>query len=140
MSAYELTEALLPEIESNSPDFVCLNYANADMVGHTGVWDAAIKAVETVNNCVEKVITTALKNNYTIFLTADHGNADYMINEDGTPNTAHTLNLVPLFIISNDWKGRIEAGKLGDVAPTILKMMGLPIPIEMTGKILISTD
>jgi 2,3-bisphosphoglycerate-independent phosphoglycerate mutase len=138
MSAYELTAALLPEIESGSPDFVCLNYANADMVGHTGVWEAAIKAVETVNNCVEKVVTAALKNNYTIFLTADHGNADYMINEDGTPNTAHTLNLVPLFIISNDWKGRIEAGKLGDVAPTILKMMGLPIPSEMTGNILIS--
>jgi 2,3-bisphosphoglycerate-independent phosphoglycerate mutase len=110
------------------------------MVGHTGVWEAAIKAVETVNNCVEKVVITALKNNYTIFLTADHGNADYMINEDGTPNTAHTLNLVPLFIISNDWKGRIKAGKLGDIAPTILKMMGLPIPIEMTGNILISTD
>jgi 2,3-bisphosphoglycerate-independent phosphoglycerate mutase len=138
MSAYELTSALLPEIESGNPDFVCLNYANADMVGHTGVWEAAIKAVETVNNCVEKVVTAALKNNYTIFLTADHGNADYMINEDGTPNTAHTLNLVPLFIISNDWKGRIEAGKLGDVAPTILKMMGLPIPSEMTGNILIS--
>jgi 2,3-bisphosphoglycerate-independent phosphoglycerate mutase len=140
MSAYVLTEALLPEIEAGNPDFVCLNYANADMVGHTGVWEAVVKAVETVNNCVEKVVTTALSNNYTIFLTADHGNADYMINPDGSPNTAHSLNPVPLFIISNDWKGKIEKGKLGDIAPTILKMMGLPTPSEMTGNILISTD
>jgi 2,3-bisphosphoglycerate-independent phosphoglycerate mutase len=137
MSALELTDALLPEIESGSPDFVCLNYANADMVGHTGIWEAAIKAVQTVNRCVEKVVTIALKNNYTIFLTADHGNADYMINADGSPNTAHTLNPVPLFIISNDWNGRISSGKLGDIAPTILKMMDLPIPKEMTGNILI---
>jgi 2,3-bisphosphoglycerate-independent phosphoglycerate mutase len=140
MSAYELTEALLPEIESGSADFVCLNYANADMVGHTGVWQAAIKAVETVNNCVEKVVTAALKNNYTVFLTADHGNADYMINADGSPNTAHTLNPVPLFIISNNWKGKITPGKLGDIAPTILKMMELPAPIEMTGNVLIETN
>jgi 2,3-bisphosphoglycerate-independent phosphoglycerate mutase len=140
MSAYELTEALLSEIESGSADFVCLNYANADMVGHTGVWEAAIKAVETVNNCVEKVVTAALKNNYTVFLTADHGNADYMINADGSPNTAHTLNPVPLFIISNNWKGKITPGKLGDIAPTILKMMELPAPIEMTGNVLIETN
>ena len=137
MSAYELTDALLPEIESGSSHFICLNYANADMVGHTGIWEAAIKAVETVNNCVERVVTAALKNNYTTFLTADHGNADYMINPDGTPNTAHTLNPVPLFIISNDWKGKLKAGKLGDIAPTILKVMNLPIPTEMTGNILI---
>jgi 2,3-bisphosphoglycerate-independent phosphoglycerate mutase len=140
MSAYELTEALLSEVESGSADFVCLNYANADMVGHTGVWQAAIKAVETVNNCVEKVVTAALKNNYTVFLTADHGNADYMINADGSPNTAHTLNPVPLFIISNNWKGKITPGKLGDIAPTILKMMELPAPIEMTGNVLIETN
>lgn len=137
MSANELTDAIVPEIESGEPDFICLNYANADMVGHTGVWQAAIKAVETVNSCVERVVTAALKNNYTVFLTADHGNADYMINGDGSPNTAHTLNLVPLFIISNDWKGKIHSGKLGDVAPTILKMMGLSIPTEMTGNVLI---
>ena len=140
MSAYELTEALLPEVEDGSADFICLNYANADMVGHTGFWDAVIKAVETVNNCVEKVVTAALKKDYTIFLTADHGNADYMINSDGSPNTAHTLNPVPLFIISNDWKGKIKAGKLGDIAPTILKMMNLPIPNEMTGNILIELE
>lgn len=136
MSAYELTESLLPDIESGTPDFVCLNYANADMVGHTGIWEAVIKAVETVNNCVEKIVTVGLKNNYTILLTADHGNADYMINDDGSPNTAHSLNPVPLFIISNDWKGKLDKGKLADIAPTILQMMGVPIPIEMSGNIL----
>ena len=137
MSAFELTAALLPEIEHKTADFICLNYANADMVGHTGIWEAAIKAVETVDTCVEKVVTTALANGYTVFLTADHGNSDYMINEDGSPNTAHTLNLVPFFIIDKDWKGNIKPGKLGDIAPTILTMMGLPVPKEMTGEILI---
>lgn len=137
MSAFELTEALLPEIKNKTADFICLNYANADMVGHTGIWNAAIKAVETVDKCIEQVVTTGLENGYTIFLTADHGNADYMVNADGSPNTAHTLNPVPFFIIDNDWKGKILPGKLGDIAPTILTMMGLPVPPEMTGKILI---
>ena len=137
MSAYELTDALLPEIMKKSADFVCLNYANADMVGHTGVWEAAIKAVETVDKCVEKVINAGLANDYVIFLTADHGNSDYMINDDGSPNTAHTLNPVPFFIIDKEWKGTIKPGKLGDIAPTILTMMKLPIPKEMTGEILI---
>jgi 2,3-bisphosphoglycerate-independent phosphoglycerate mutase len=138
MSAFELTDALLPEIMKKSADFICLNYANADMVGHTGVWEAAIKAVETVDQCVEKVVTTALTNDYTIFLTADHGNSDYLINEDGSPNTAHTLNLVPFFIIDSGLAGPIRSGKLADIAPTILTMMGLPIPAEMTGEILIN--
>ena len=138
MSAYEVTDALLPEIKNKSADFICLNYANADMVGHTGVWDAVIKAVETVDKCVGRVVTTALENDYTIFLTADHGNADYIINEDGTPNTAHTLNLVPLFIIDNTWKGNVNSGKLADIATTMLTMMNLPIPTEMTGSVLIS--
>ena len=137
MSAYEVTNALLPEIENKTADFICLNYANADMVGHTGVWEAAIKAVETVDNCVEKVVTAGLENGYTSFVTADHGNADYMINEDGTPNTAHTLNPVPFFIIDNDWRGKIRPGKLGDIAPTILTMMDIALPKEMTGEILI---
>lgn len=137
MSAFELTEAILPEINNETFDFACINFANADMVGHTGVWNAAVKAVETVDQCVEKLSTAALAHGYTIFLTADHGNADYMINEDGTPNTAHTLNLVPFFIIDKDWKGNIKPGKLGDLAPTILTMMGLPVPKEMTGEILI---
>ena len=156
MSAFEVTAAIVTEIEKNSKllrsenpplgggggaDFICLNFANADMVGHTGVWDAIIKAVETVDSCVEKVVTAALQNDYAVFLTADHGNADYAINEDGTPNTAHTLNLVPLFLIDIPMaigrKGIIKPGKLGDIAPTILTLMNLPIPKEMTGNILI---
>jgi 2,3-bisphosphoglycerate-independent phosphoglycerate mutase len=137
MSANELTDALVPEIEQQSADFVCLNYANTDMVGHTGVFAAAVRAAETVDKCVERVVTAGLKNGYTIFLTADHGNADYMINEDGTPNTAHTKNPVPFFIIDNEFRGKIKAGKLGDLAPTILKVMGIQIPREMTGDILI---
>jgi len=137
MSANELTDAILPEIQSRGADFICLNFANTDMVGHTGVWEAAIKAAETVDKCVERIVKAALDNDYTVFLTADHGNADYMINEDGSPNTAHTLNLVPFFIIDKDWKGGIRPGKLGDLAPTILTMMGLEIPMEMTGDVLI---
>lgn len=140
MSAFAVTEALLPEIKKQSADFICLNYANADMVGHTGVWEAVIKAVETVDQCVKEIVTTGLENGYTIFLTADHGNADYIINEDGTPNTAHTKNLVPFFIIDKEWRGKIEPGKLGDLAPTILTMMKLPIPEQMTGKVLIDVD
>jgi len=137
MSAYELTEKLIPEIKSQSADFICLNFANADMVGHTGVWDAVVKAVETVDTCVEKIVTIALDNGYTILLTADHGNADYIVNEDGSPNTAHTLNPVPLFIIDNQWNGKVKNGKLGDIAPTVLKIMGIDIPKEMTGNILV---
>jgi 2,3-bisphosphoglycerate-independent phosphoglycerate mutase len=137
MSAYEVTDKTIEAIEKNEPDFICLNFANADMVGHTGVWDAVIKAVETVDACVEKVVTKALEKDYAIFLLADHGNADYEINEDGTPNTAHTLNLVPFFVIDNNWKGTVKNGKLGDIAPTILTMMGIEIPKEMSGDVLI---
>lgn len=137
MSAFELTDAIVPEIQNETSDFICLNYANADMVGHTGIFPAAIRAVETVDACVKRVVTAALEHGYTVFLTADHGNADYMINEDGTPNTAHTLNLVPLFIIDKEWRGEIKPGKLGDIAPTILKMMDIPIPPQMTGNVLI---
>ena len=137
MSAPEITSAIVLELNRGEAHFICLNYANADMVGHTGDWKAVIKAVETVDSCVERVVTTALENGYTIFLTADHGNADYMINNDGTPNTAHSLNPVPLFIIDNGWRGNIKPGKLGDIAPTILHMMGLAAPKEMTGEILV---
>ncbi|MEN9697167.1 MAG: hypothetical protein RLZ56_588 [Bacteroidota bacterium] len=137
MSAKELTEKLLPEINAENPDFVCLNFANADMVGHTGIFSAVVKAVETVDSCVEQIVTAGLNHGYTIFLTADHGNADYMINEDGSPNTAHTTNLVPFFIIDKEWKGSIQPGKLGDIAPTILHMMEIAIPKEMTGKVLV---
>ncbi len=137
MSANEITAAILPEINAKTADFICLNFANADMVGHTGVWSAVTKAVETVDHCVSQIVPAALANGYAIFLTADHGNADYMINEDGSPNTAHTLNPVPLFIIANDFSGAIKTGKLGDIAPTILTYMGLAVPKEMTGNVLI---
>ena len=137
MSAYELTNAAVDEINKSEPDFICLNFANADMVGHTGVWEAVIKAVETVDTCVEKLLTTALEHDYCIFLTADHGNADYEINEDGTPNTAHTINIVPLFVIDKEWRGTVKPGKLGDIAPSVLKMMNIPIPSVMTGNVLI---
>ena len=137
MSAVGITDLLVPEIEAESADFICLNYANADMVGHTGVFEAAIKAVETVDACVNRVVTAGLAHGYTLLVTADHGNADFMINEDGSPNTAHTLNLVPLFLVDTDLKVTIKAGKLGDIAPTILQLMELPIPAEMTGNILI---
>ena len=138
MSAYELMAAILPELQKREVDFVCMNYANTDMVGHTGVWDAVIKAAETVDHCVSQVVGTALENGYTVFLTADHGNADFLVNDDGSPHTAHTTNPVPFFIIDKEWKGTIQPGKLGDIAPTILTMMGIPVPQEMTGNILIS--
>jgi 2,3-bisphosphoglycerate-independent phosphoglycerate mutase len=136
MSANELTEKLLPEINKGEADFICLNFANADMVGHTGIFSAVVKAVETVDSCVEKIVTAGLQNGYTLLVTADHGNADFMINEDGSPNTAHTLNLVPLFLVDQNWKGPLKSGKLGDIAPTILSLMGLSIPSEMTGNVL----
>lgn len=137
MSAFGITDAIIPELQQQTADYICLNFANADMVGHTGVWDAAIKAAETVDTCVSRIVPVALENGYTVLLTADHGNSDYLINEDGSPNTAHTLNPVPLFVISNTYKGDVRPGKLGDIAPTTLKLMGLPIPEEMTGDILI---
>jgi len=136
MSAYELTEAILPEIAAQTADFICLNFANTDMVGHTGVWEAAIKAAETVDNCVSRIVPLALENGYAVFLTADHGNSDFLINEDGSPNTAHTLNPVPLFLISNDYQGKLKPGKLADIAPTILSYMGITIPEAMTGAVL----
>ena len=137
MSADELTEKIIPEIKNRTADFICLNYANADMVGHTGIWEAAKKAVETVDRCVKQVVEAALESGYTVFLTADHGNADFMKNADGSPNTAHTLNPVPLFVIDKDWSGPLKSGKLGDIAPTILHFMGIPIPAEMTGEVLV---
>jgi len=137
MSANELADKLIPEIEKEYADFICLNFANADMVGHTGVFSAVVKAVETVDKCVERVATAALEHGYTIFLTADHGNADFMVNEDGSPNTQHSLNLVPLFVLDKEWNGHLKAGKLGDIAPSILSVLGLPIPKEMTGTVLL---
>jgi 2,3-bisphosphoglycerate-independent phosphoglycerate mutase len=136
MSADGITDAIVPEINHKTTNFICLNFANADMVGHTGVFDAVVKAVETVDHCVERVATAALANDYVVFITADHGNADYMINEDGSPNTQHSLNLVPYFILDNQWNGKVHPGKLADVAPTLLKLMGYEAPPEMTGSVL----
>jgi 2,3-bisphosphoglycerate-independent phosphoglycerate mutase len=137
MSAEDIQNAIIPELQLKWPDFVCLNFANPDMVGHTGVFEAAIKACETVDRCAEKVVMAALENGYTTFIIADHGNSDFMINKDGTPNTAHTTNLVPLIIVDPVLKGPLKSGKLGDLAPTILKYMGIEIPKEMTGENLI---
>ncbi|MBX2941051.1 MAG: 2,3-bisphosphoglycerate-independent phosphoglycerate mutase [Cyclobacteriaceae bacterium] len=137
MSARDIRDKIIPELERKSADFICLNFANPDMVGHTGVFGAGIIACETVDQCNEAVTEAALKNGYTIIIIADHGNADIMINEDGSPNTAHTTNLVPCIVVSSDYKGRVKDGKLGDLAPTILTLMGIPIPSEMTGNVLI---
>lgn len=131
MSAYELRDALIPELKKEEVDFVCLNFANGDMVGHTGVMEAAIKACEVVDTCVKDVINTALDHNYTTILIADHGNCETMINPDGSPNTAHTTNPVPIILIDKE-KTVIKDGVLGDVAPTILKLMGIEQPKAMT--------
>jgi 2,3-bisphosphoglycerate-independent phosphoglycerate mutase len=136
MSAYELRDALVPELKKGDVDFVCLNFANGDMVGHTGVMEAAIKACEAVDICVKDVVTTALENNYTTILIADHGNCETMINPDGSPNTAHTTNPVPVILIDNELK-HINDGVLGDIAPTILKLMGIQKPKLMTRHALI---
>jgi 2,3-bisphosphoglycerate-independent phosphoglycerate mutase len=137
MSARDIRDKIIPELEKKSADFICLNFANPDMVGHTGVFEAAVKAVETVDQCNEAVTEVARKNGYAIIIIADHGNADKMINEDGTPNTAHTTNLVPCILVDDDYKGKLKDGKLGDLAPTILTLMGVAIPKEMTGTVLI---
>ena len=136
MSAYELRDALVPELQKGEVDFVCLNFANGDMVGHTGVMEAAIKACEAVDECVKDVVTTALENGYTTLLIADHGNCETMINPDGSPNTAHTTNPVPVILIDNELT-QIKDGILGDMAPTILKLMGVPQPKAMTQHALI---
>jgi 2,3-bisphosphoglycerate-independent phosphoglycerate mutase len=136
MSAEGIRDAIIPELESGWPDFVCLNFANTDMVGHTGVFSAVMKAAETADACTKAVVETGLRNGYSFIIIADHGNADYMINEDGSPNTAHTTNLVPCIIIDSDVK-HVKDGKLGDIAPTVLQMLGVPIPEEMTGNVLV---
>jgi len=131
MSAFELTDALVSDLEKETADFVCLNFANGDMVGHTGSMPAAIKACEAVDTCVEKVITTGLKHGYTTLVIADHGNCETMINPDGSPHTAHTTNPVPLILVDPNLK-EIKNGVLGDIAPTILKLMGVSKPAAMT--------
>ena len=137
MSDYDITKNILPEIEQESADFICLNFANTDMVGHTGVFSAAVKAAETVDECIGKVATTAYEHGYTVFILADHGNSDVMLNPDGTPNTQHSTNLVPLIVMDKDKTWTLRPGKLGDVAPSILTAMGITIPKEMTGEVII---
>ncbi|HEY9047566.1 MAG TPA: 2,3-bisphosphoglycerate-independent phosphoglycerate mutase [Ohtaekwangia sp.] len=137
MSANDIKDKIIPELNKKEPDFICLNFANPDMVGHTGVFEAAVKACETVDSCAQQVVEAALKNDYSIIVIADHGNADVMINEDGTPNTAHTTNLVPCILVDNNYTGKLKNGKLGDLAPTILTLMGIPVPSQMTGNILL---
>ncbi len=136
MSALELTDAIIPEIQKGDTDFICLNFANADMVGHTGDYNAVIKAVETVDACTKRVVEAGIQNGYSFIIIADHGNSDFMINPDGSPNTAHSTNPVPCILIDSDHKN-IKDGKLADIAPTILKIMGISIPKEMSGNVLI---
>ncbi|MBQ0094078.1 MAG: 2,3-bisphosphoglycerate-independent phosphoglycerate mutase [Bacteroidales bacterium] len=137
MSAPEVTEKLVEAIASEKEDVIILNYANGDMVGHTGVYDAICQAVKTIDACVEKVVTTALEHGYAVLLTADHGNADYAVNEDGTPNTAHSLNQVQFIVIGEPSVKTVKDGALCNVAPTILKLMGIPQPEAMTAEPLI---
>lgn len=138
MSAPEITAAVIEDIRQRAPDFICLNYANTDMVGHTGVFVAAVRAAETVDRCLRQLVKEALDHDYQILVIADHGNSDYMINEDGSPHTAHTKNPVPIIYLSKDNRRvTLRDGKLGDIAPTILKLMRLSIPSEMDGDILV---
>ncbi|AWV97358.1 2,3-bisphosphoglycerate-independent phosphoglycerate mutase [Arcticibacterium luteifluviistationis] len=137
MAAADIRDGIIPELKKGEVDFVCLNFANPDMVGHTGDFDAVVKAVETVDACLKDVVEAGLPNGYSFIVIADHGNADYMLNDDKSVNTAHSLNLVPFIVVDPEYKGQPKDGKLGDVAPTILKMMDVAIPAEMTGDILV---
>lgn len=138
MAAGEITDKIIAEIEANQPNFICLNYANTDMVGHTGVFTAAMRAAEFVSECTERIVTTALQYDYDCIVIADHGNSDYMINDDGTPNTQHSLNPVPCIYVSKNAKGKtVKNGRLADVAPTLLHLLGVAPSAEMTGEVLI---
>jgi 2,3-bisphosphoglycerate-independent phosphoglycerate mutase len=137
MSAPEVRDAIVNHMVQEKPNFICLNFANPDMVGHTGVYDAIVKAVETVDGCLKTVVETGLANGYEFIVIADHGNADYALNADGSPNTAHSLNPVPIVLVSNEKGLELADGILADVAPTILRRMGIASPLEMTGKSLV---
>lgn len=139
MSAVEITDAIVEDIEKHQPDFICLNYANADMVGHTGVFSAAQKAAETVDTCLGRLLEFGKKFGYEALIIADHGNSDFIVNDDGSPNTAHTTNPVP-FIFVSPRKAQVKDGKLGDLAPTILHLMGISAPEEMEGEILVDLN
>ncbi len=136
MSAPQIADALVAELNKGTEDFVCLNFANGDMVGHTGIYEAISKAIKTVDECVKRVVEAARANGYTVLITADHGNADNAVNADGSPNTAHSLNPVPFIVVSDDIKS-VHNGVLADIAPTVLSIMGLSVPSEMTGKVLV---
>lgn len=140
MSANEVKDKMLALLAESNPNFICLNFANADMVGHTGIFEAAVKAVETVDRNVQIIAEKALQLGYDILITADHGNADFIVNADGSPNTAHTKNKVPLFFLSNKSKSNIQPGKLGNLAPTILKLLGIDPPTEMSCKSLLNAN
>lgn len=137
MAANCIKDSIIPELQKQEADFICLNFANADMVGHTGVFEAAVKACETVDSCAEAVTKAALENGYSVAIIADHGNSDIMINPDGTPNTQHTTNPVPFFFITPNNDAKVKDGKLGDLAPSFLKWIGVEVPKEMTGDIII---
>ena len=137
MSARDIRDSIIPALENEEVDFVCLNFANTDMVGHTGIFEAAVKAAETVDQCTQAVVTTGLAHGYSSIIIADHGNSDYMVNDDGSPNTAHSLNLVPCILVDSSYSQPIHDGKLADVAPTILALMGIPKPAEMVGESLL---
>lgn len=132
MSAADIRDAIIPELKKQEADFICLNFANTDMVGHTGVMEAAVKAAEAVDACLDDVVTTALENNYSSIIIADHGNSETMINEDGTPNTAHTTNPVPLILVEKNKENNIKDGVLGDIAPTVLELLKINQPKAMT--------
>ena len=137
MSAPEVTDKLVDAIDADKYDFIVVNFANGDMVGHTGVYSAIQKAVETLDKCVEKVVEAARKHGYETIIIADHGNADHALNDDGTPNTAHSLNPVPFIYIGSHPDAKLSNGRLADVAPSLLKLMGLSKPADMTGNDLI---
>jgi 2,3-bisphosphoglycerate-independent phosphoglycerate mutase len=136
MSAFGVKDAVIADMKKNGPDFVCLNFANGDMVGHTGVYEAIKKAVSTVDQCVGEVVEAAKDHGYDVMIIADHGNADHAVNEDGSPNTAHSLNPVPCILVTDDYQ-EVHEGILADVAPTLLYIMGVERPAEMTGKVLV---
>jgi 2,3-bisphosphoglycerate-independent phosphoglycerate mutase len=140
MSAHEVKDATIHEIQTSTPDFICLNFANPDMVGHTGVFSAAVKACETVDACLKEVVEAALDRDYRLIVTADHGNADLMINPDGSPHTSHTLNPVPVFVLAGEIQGPLRDGTLIDIAPTLCHLMDLPVPGVMTGKPLFEAE
>jgi 2,3-bisphosphoglycerate-independent phosphoglycerate mutase len=136
MSAFQVKDEVIKAINSEKFDFICLNFANGDMVGHTGVYEAIVKAVKTVDECAGAVVAAARSKGYDVMIIADHGNADYAVNPDGSPNTAHSLNPVPCILVTDDYI-TVKDGILADVAPTLLKIMGIQMPKEMTGKVLV---